>query len=66
MYKITQDREKCIGCGSCVAICGENWEMKEDNKSTPKKTELEEISCNQKAAEGCPVAIIKVDEEGSE
>jgi len=66
MYKIKQDREKCIGCGSCVAVCGENWEMADDNKSKPKKSEVEEVGCNQKAADACPVAIISVEESSEE
>ena len=61
MYKIKQDREKCIGCGSCVAVCGDNWEM-DGNKSKAKKTEVEEIGCNQQAADSCPVGIITVEE----
>ncbi|MFH1972303.1 MAG: ferredoxin [archaeon] len=63
MYKIKQNREMCIGCGSCVAVCGENWEMKDDNKSAPKKTEVKKIGCNQKAADTCPVGIISVEEQ---
>ncbi|MBT3985732.1 ferredoxin [archaeon] len=66
MYKVKQDREKCIGCGGCVAVCGENWEMGSDNKSKPKKTDLEEIGCNQKAADACPVGIIIIEEVESE
>lgn len=59
-YQIKQEREKCIGCGSCVALCPDNWEMSGDNKATPKKTEVEEIGCNQQAADSCPVQCIKV------
>ena len=63
MIKIKQDREKCIGCGACVAVCPDNWEMEEDGKSSPKKTELEEVGCNKEAAGACPVSIIEVIEE---
>jgi ferredoxin len=58
-YKIIHEREKCIGCGSCVAICPNNWEMKGE-KSRPKKIELDEIGCNQEAADSCPVECIHV------
>ncbi|MBU0662386.1 MAG: ferredoxin [Candidatus Diapherotrites archaeon] len=57
--KIEQDIEKCIGCGSCAAICPENWVMNGD-KSKPKKTELDDIGCNKRAADACPVQCIKV------
>ena len=61
-YKIEQDREKCISCGACAATCPDNWEMKEDGKSSPKKTEIseEEFECNNNAATGCPVNIIHI------
>ena len=41
MPKVIQEREKCIGCGSCAALCPKYWEMAEDGKSrlinsTPK------------------------------
>ena len=57
--KIIQDKEKCIGCGSCVEVCPSNWEMKGD-KAIPKKKEIKEIGCNQKAADACPVQCIKI------
>ena len=36
MEKIIHEREKCIGCGSCVALCPKFWEMEEDGKSSLK------------------------------
>lgn len=63
-YKIEHDQEACIGCGACISTCPENWEMDEaKHKSKPKKTELDEISCNQDAADGCPVKCIKIIEQ---
>ncbi len=59
-YKITQEREKCIGCGMCASVCPANWEMKEDGKSSPKKTELDDIGCNKEAEDNCPVQIIHI------
>lgn len=61
--KIEMDRDKCIGCGSCTAVCSENWKLAEDGKAKPKKTELEEAGCNKKAAQVCPVKCIEVKEE---
>ncbi len=62
-YKIVQELQKCIGCGTCVAICSSNWEMKSDNKAHPKKIELDEVGCNKEAAESCPAQCIKVEEQ---
>ena len=60
MVKIEQDYEACIGCGACAAVCPENWEMTEDNKAKPLKTEVLEAGCNKEAADACPVQCIKI------
>jgi ferredoxin len=36
MYKIIHNREKCIGCGACAALCSDYWEMDDDGKSLLK------------------------------
>lgn len=61
MIKIKQERVKCIGCGACVSTCPSNWIMAPDNKSKPKKTTLNNIGCNQKAADVCPVKCIHIE-----
>ena len=61
MVKITQERDKCIGCGACTAVCPDNWEMKGD-KAHPKKTEVSEVGCNKEAADACPVQCIHIEE----
>ena len=65
MPKITivHEREKCIRCGMCANVCPDNWEMKEDGRSSPKKTELDEVGCNQEAADACPAQCIHIKEE---
>jgi len=70
MPKIIHEREKCIGCGSCVALCPKYWEMGEDGKArlinSVKNTEgnyeleMEDIECNQEAADACPIEIIHI------
>lgn len=62
MYKIDINKEECIGCGSCVAICPENFELKQ-GKASAKKKELKEIGCSKEAAESCPVQCIKIAEK---
>jgi len=72
MAKVVQQRDKCIGCGTCVAVCPGFWQMGQDGKSTLKgakdvganKFELEtqDIGCNKEAASSCPVQIITVEE----
>ena len=60
MYKITIDKEKCIGCGACAAAC-ENFRMDED-KAEPKQPEVKDLGCNQQAADVCPVQAIIIKE----
>ncbi len=69
-YVIEQDRDNCIGCGACAAVCPDNWEMADDGLAKPLKTEISEaeLECNKEAAEGCPVNVIhiyEVDESGN-
>lgn len=67
--KIKLDRTKCIGCGSCSAICPKYFELADDGKSHLKgsdKADAEELQvqkadCAESAAEMCPVQCIEVD-----
>ena len=60
MFKIELDKEKCIGCGTCAAVCPGNFEIKEDGKASPIKVEVEKLGCNKEAEENCPVGAIKI------
>lgn len=72
MIRLTHQREKCIGCNYCVELAWERWRMsKKDGKSVllgavNKKgfhsvlVGDDEYDANVKAAEACPVKIIKV------
>ncbi len=68
--RIIQERLKCIGCGSCAAVCPNSYEMAEDGLATLKGSavdetgnfvlETDEAGCHREAAEICPVQIISV------
>ena len=58
-YKVSVDQKKCIGCGSCVALCEGNFMLK-DGKSYAKKA-ISDLPCNKDAAESCPVQAIKAE-----
>lgn len=70
MSKIILEREKCIGCGSCTALCSKYWEIAEDGKTRLLNSEknaegnyeleIKNIECNQEAADACPVQIIHI------
>ncbi len=53
---IELDKEKCIGCGTCVAICPDNFEM---DGAKAKVTNAEDTGCAKQAADSCPVNAIK-------
>ncbi len=61
MAKVTVDKEKCIGCGACVAIAPEIFELR-DGKSYAKQEEIsDELAEKAKeAANECPVQAITV------
>lgn len=61
MYKVKVDKETCVGCGACT-MC-ENFEMDNDGKARPIKSEVEELGCNKEAEDLCPVQAITVEEE---
>lgn len=57
MAKVTIDKDKCIGCGSCEALCPKSFKVI-NGKATVKK--IEKITCESEAAESCPVGAISV------
>ena len=71
MAKVIQQRDKCIGCGTCVAVCPSFWHMGDDGKSTLKDSkdagenkfvlEVEDTGCNTEAATSCPVQVITIE-----
>ena len=71
--KIIHERWKCIGCGSCVAVDPDRWELADDNfadlkeskhsavpEGTLEEREVKEIEKSQEAEEICPVNCIHV------
>ena len=53
--------EKCIGCGSCVSVCGEVFEL--DDKTHKAKVKSgqgnADNDCVKQAKDFCPVAAIE-------
>lgn len=60
--KIIFDEEKCIGCGSCQAVCPKFWKLADNGKAEYMgPQELKEEGCNKEAAQACPVQCIKIE-----
>ena len=69
--KIILEREKCIGCGSCQALCPKYFELADDGKAVIKNAkrdaktgndelETNKTECAQEAADSCPVQCIHI------
>jgi len=69
MAKIKLEREKCISCGSCAALCSKYFELIDDGKShiigsvkaDVEELETEKIECAESAAEACPAQCIHIE-----
>ena len=59
MAKITINKSKCIGCGSCAALCPGTFKIV-NNKSIVQKKEVKNPVCEKKAEAACPVQAITV------
>ena len=56
MAKIMIDEDTCIGCGACVSICPEGFEMV-DGKA---KVKSQKVKCGKEAVDSCPVQAISI------
>jgi ferredoxin len=71
-YKLEQDHPNCIGCGACVAVAPDFWEMVDDGKASiikckvredkweEREIEQKDVQQNKEAAESCPVTVIHI------
>lgn len=66
-WKITVDRDLCIGAASCVALAAKTFALDLENKAVILEGEGDPPELIKLAAESCPTkAIILVDEETGE
>ncbi|MCR4403449.1 MAG: ferredoxin [Firmicutes bacterium] len=62
MAQVTVDENLCIGCGLCVEICPDVFEMGDDGQAHAVHPEkCPGLPCCADAAESCPVEAIKIE-----
>ena len=54
---VSVNKETCIGCGACAAVCEEVFEMKDDKAHVKAGVDTSK-PCVKEAIEGCPVDAI--------
>lgn len=62
-YRITIDRNLCIGAASCVALAMKTFALDEENKAVVPEGDGDAPEAVRLAAESCPTkAIVLIDE----
>ncbi len=63
-WKVTVDRDTCIGDGICASLCPDVFEMDDDGKSKVIKPEIGDDlkDCVQEAVDSCPVSCITMEQ----
>jgi ferredoxin len=61
MKKPVVDWDLCIGCGSCVELCPEVFELKDEKAYVKGPDKCDTCNC-QEAVEICPVEAISWEE----
>lgn len=63
-YRITIDRNLCIGAASCVALAMKTFALDDENKAVVLEGEGDPPDAIKLAAESCPTkSIVLIDEE---
>lgn len=59
MKKIEVNKQKCLGCGMCVNLCPEVFELKNGKSRIKEKADFKKHKdCIKQAVENCPLGAI--------
>ena len=56
---VAVDKNLCIGCGACVSLCPNTFQMN-DQEGKAEVAARDDATCAKSAAEGCPVQAIVI------
>lgn len=59
--KVEVDQNKCIGCGTCVGLAPDVFEMDKNGKSKVKNPNGADAETIKLAADSCPAEAIKIE-----
>lgn len=61
--KVKINKNACIGCGSCAAICPEVFKIDDEGiaKVTVEKIEENQLNDVTEASENCPTSAIEIE-----
>jgi len=59
--KIKVDKNKCIGCGACIAIASKSFKFDSEGKSELIEPLGDSEEIIKEAAESCPVRAITIE-----
>ena len=59
------EKETCIGCGACVSVASEVFEIDDEGKAFVKEGKIDEEKAKE-GADTCPVQAIKITENEDE
>lgn len=62
--KVKVDKDSCIGCGACTAICPEVFDLDDDGLSEVKTEEVKDNNIDdvKDAVDSCPTGAIEIEE----
>ena len=59
MKKVRVDKQKCLGCGLCINLCPEVFELEDGKSKVKENVDLEKNKDSIKEAiDSCPVQAI--------
>ena len=59
MKKIVIDKNKCLGCGACVAFAPKSFKLGDDGKAQPVEPPGDGEAAIKEAIDNCPVTAIR-------